>query len=279
MISASQLYTATASLISKAVGAVDGSNSNVTGRWKEFAEAAELIAGASTTTSDTVAGYMKRAAVALETLSGTSGAEETEGRAGLLKRVVDALEAKGVVGTGSYGDRLVAGAAGAVFSPFLAIVNRVNMTVTDLGNGAYRLEKTGGSPATYDASAVSSKAAPGDCALKCAFTYTDNQTGFVGLNDDPLASDTWQDINYGLIWSGGSWYVYESSANPFSWVSGVETTVWIRRVGSTITFLEGPVLGSATLRYTSLIPSSAPLYFDSSIQDTVVDITASLEKL
>lgn len=60
--------------------------------------------------NDTVFSYMLRTAVALETISGTNGDEETDSYNGLLKRIVDAMEG-GVVGPGSLSNRLVIAAA------------------------------------------------------------------------------------------------------------------------------------------------------------------------
>lgn len=86
------------------------------GQWKRIAEAAEALAGASTTANPTTAGYMLRAALALESRSGTSGAEENLNSAGIIKRIVDALEVKaGAVTTGSLGSRAVIAATNAVF--------------------------------------------------------------------------------------------------------------------------------------------------------------------
>lgn len=159
---------------------------------------------------------------------------------------------------------------------FAVIENYVNMNAQDLGDGVYRLTKTGGVAGTYDASAHSATAASGDFRLKTAFSYTDNQVGFVGMNNDPQASNSWNDIDHSLIWSSGSWYVYESGATVANWVGGVETTLWITREGTTVTYLEGADLETATVRHTSAVTSSGPLFFDSSIQDTVVIIDASL---
>ncbi len=44
-------------------------------------------------TEESIPGYMKRMAIALESISGTTGDEENESYEGYLKRLVDALEA------------------------------------------------------------------------------------------------------------------------------------------------------------------------------------------
>jgi hypothetical protein len=91
-------------------------NDTPSGEWLRIALAAEALAGASTSANESIHGYMRRAVIALESLSATSGAEETDTYYGLLKRFVDALEVKaGAVGTSSLEDRAKTAAANAVF--------------------------------------------------------------------------------------------------------------------------------------------------------------------
>lgn len=81
-------------------------NDGPEGLWRRIALAAEGIAGVASAANETTLGFMLRTAKALELTSGTSGAEENMNFAGLLKRIVDALE-KGAVGPGSLSNRLV----------------------------------------------------------------------------------------------------------------------------------------------------------------------------
>lgn len=157
---------------------------------------------------------------------------------------------------------------------FLPIVNQVNTTVTNQGGGVYRIAKTGGTLDVYDASAVSAVGASGDFTLKIDKTATINQVGILGMNSDPLTADTWQSVDYGLLWSSGSWYVYESATNPATFADNGETA-WIRRVGTTLSYLLGNVLETAVVQRT-VNGATGTLYFDSSIQDTTVLIDVSL---
>jgi TRAP-type uncharacterized transport system substrate-binding protein len=47
-----------------------------------------------------------------------------------------------------------------------AITNNNNTTVTHIGSGVYRIEKTGGTTVAYDAGAVSSSGVSGDFVLE-----------------------------------------------------------------------------------------------------------------
>lgn len=110
MLTLPQLRAATASL--EALDQARAGNPGEPGWWRRFALAAEGLSRTTLATNATVEGYMLRAAVALETLQGVSGAGINRGYEGLLLRIVNALE-KGVPGTGSLGKRLV-DAAGAL---------------------------------------------------------------------------------------------------------------------------------------------------------------------
>lgn len=115
-------------------GTVNSSNAGEEGYWREIALAAEELAGAISVANALESGYMLRTAVALESIEGTSGAEENRNYPGLLKRIVDAMEAgNGAVGTGSLDNRLRLASedyTGGVTSPLFTI---------DLENGAYSI--------------------------------------------------------------------------------------------------------------------------------------------
>lgn len=118
LLTDAQLKTAVDAL--EALISVQAGNDNYLGRWARFAAAVEQEAGAVTEANQDLDGYMLRAAVALESIAGTSGAEENDNRAGLLKRIVDALEVQaGGATEGSLGQRLATAAVNATFAPEL----------------------------------------------------------------------------------------------------------------------------------------------------------------
>lgn len=111
-----QLSVAVSSLETSADIASAGTATNHPSKWRRIAAACEALAGITSTANDQVHGYMVRAAIALESLAGTTGAEETPTYSGKLKRIVDALEVQaGQVFTGSLGNRLMLAAAAAIF--------------------------------------------------------------------------------------------------------------------------------------------------------------------
>lgn len=128
---AKQLDQIADNLQSKA-GLTSTNNPTEGGDWLRIALAAEGLLGSATTANQNTAGYMQRAVTALEALSATSGAEETAGHFGILKRIVDALEVKaGAVTTGSLEGRAVTAAINAVFVSILAIRDRANAVILD----------------------------------------------------------------------------------------------------------------------------------------------------
>ena len=114
-VSSAQLRAALLGIIDDAGTAETGTSDAA--RWADFATASETLAGTTSAANDNIAGYMLRSAVALEGLAGTDGNAENAGYTGTLKRIVDALEALGEASTGSWGERLAAGAPVAVFAP------------------------------------------------------------------------------------------------------------------------------------------------------------------
>lgn len=129
-------------------------NATFAGRWKQVALAAEQLAGASSTATETINGYMLRAAVALESIAGTTGDEENRTRTGLLKRIVDALEAQaGQVYTGSLGYRFRVAAGAALYgTTYMTIPSYATMAVfgDSIGLGVNASDQV--DPGTYWAS-------------------------------------------------------------------------------------------------------------------------------
>lgn len=113
-VSSSQLRTALLGIIDDA--GTSGDATSDAGRWSQFADASEELAGSTSAANDNIAGYMLRSAVALESLAGTDGDAENHSYTGSLKRIVDALEALGDAGAGSWAERFAVGAPAAVFA-------------------------------------------------------------------------------------------------------------------------------------------------------------------
>jgi hypothetical protein len=114
-MNASQLKAMADALATKAGLALTVAGSEA-GQWARVVAAAEALSATTSSANPNVAGLMLRTAKALETLSGTTGAEETSTYDGLMKRIVDALEVKAsAVTPGSLYGRAVVAAANAVF--------------------------------------------------------------------------------------------------------------------------------------------------------------------
>jgi hypothetical protein len=187
--------------------------------------------------------------------------------------VIDTEEVISVPYTGFSTDGLGSIELGPAAIP---IVNRINTTVTPLEDGVYRVQKTGGTDGPFDGSAVSSEGLSGDFVLKMFLsTPNDSQLGWLGVNSDPLTNDDYTSGDYGLLLSGGVWYVYESGGAPDSFVSTGEP-IWIKRVANTLSYGQGATLETATFLARTVF-TSATLYFDSSIQDqtAVIDVSFS----
>jgi len=106
-----QLRTAVQALEALTGQATTG-NLGDTGWWRRFADLAEALAATQTEANETLTGYMLRSALAIESMAGTTGAEENPGEEGLLKRIVEGMEALGSEGTGDMSSRFVPAAQG-----------------------------------------------------------------------------------------------------------------------------------------------------------------------
>lgn len=252
-----QLYAAATSLLTKA-GLSAAFNDTRAGLWGDIARSVEQLAGTTSTANSTIDGYMTRAAVALEGKFGGSGAEESGNRAGLLKRIVDAFELNAGVGTGSYGNRLAAGAAGAEFVDRGVRITAQNaVTVTGTSDG-YRITKTGA--AGQDGAAVSGLLA-GDFLLRLSHT-AGSFGAALGFGASPTSGNDFTDLPFAVAWSDQTTlYTYVNGVFTGTTVTKPDGIFLIRRVGDTIT-----VEGTGT--YIFVAKNSANLGFRSSLYFT-----------
>lgn len=155
------------------------------------------------------------------------------------------------------------------FQNAVVISNHANTTVTSLGGGVYRVEKTGGGAGAPDASAVSSVGLTGDFVLRIQMLQTNKEMS-VGINDDPLTDNLASSINR-------AWYFNASAAcaprenDIGAGPAAAYTTAqyrFIRRVGTTITYLVGATadVSVATLVATGTAQAGT-VYFDSTLTD------------
>lgn len=132
----------------EAVTSTQVGNDTEDGLWRKIALALEERRGASSSANDTMLGWMTRAAVAAEAQWGGSGAEESGSYAGLLKRIVDAMELDAGVTDGSLAGRLVVAAGLVLTAPTITSANP-SATVTQGAVVTWTL--TGDEAATFTA--------------------------------------------------------------------------------------------------------------------------------
>lgn len=144
----------------------------------------------------------------------------------------------------------------------VAIVDAQSTTVTALGGGIYRVEKTGGAAGAFDASAVSAAAIAGDCVLRVRDLSAPNNLVF-GLSVNPGENPGYDKIDHAVQFYLTDLYVYERGAliPPARQNAG---TVWIVRSGNVLSYLVGDYPATAMLAR-KIIGVTAPLWFDSSI--------------
>jgi hypothetical protein len=114
------------------------------GRWLRIALAAEELAGESTSANLNVSGYMLRAALALEAVSGTGGAEENSNYAGKLKRIVEALEVSAGVGSGTLAQRFTVAGQAFTAGPLIQLSSSSVSETATAGTAVGALTVTGG---------------------------------------------------------------------------------------------------------------------------------------
>ncbi|MES2337818.1 MAG: hypothetical protein V4537_06975 [Pseudomonadota bacterium] len=153
----------------------------------------------------------------------------------------------------------------------VAIVNRANTIVTDLGGGRWRIAKAGGGDGAFDASAVSTAAIAGDFVLWASSSVPTIST-FVAVSADPTESNGYTTLDYAAQIYHDEIDIYERGTFRPPIVAR-DAAVWIARIGTTLTYRTGARFGSAVLRRT-VTGVTAPLYFDSSLAsaNSVIDV-------
>lgn len=246
-ISPTQLAAALAGIIDDAA-TTDNSNMGSAGRWREFAEAAEAIAGTTSTANDNIAGYMLRSAVALEGVAGTSGTNENSSYHGLLKRIVDALEVQaGGVTDGSFAQRMAVAAAAAtfVFDPASLFANGEQGVFYDVSDLSTMFQNSDGTLAPTVGTAIGylgDKSGRGNHALQAT------------ASPKPvLRQDTGG--RYYLEFDGSVDVMNASFAisQPISRVSAIRQTTW----ASGDAFFGGPSATACALFQTGVSPNFA----------------------
>ncbi|HYD36733.1 MAG TPA: hypothetical protein VEA60_03915, partial [Allosphingosinicella sp.] len=148
------------------------------------------------------------------------------------------------------------------------ITNDGNTTVTTTADGLYRITKTGGTHAVFDAAASSSTAASGDFVLRLRPPRKDRSVA-AGVSTAPATSLARTDIDYGFYFhsSGTLQYVNSSGGGTSFGVSyAAGENFWLVRSGTTISHYRGPTLAAAiaagSLRTVTGVTGT--FYFDSS---------------
>ena len=234
------------------------------GYWRRIAKALEDGAGVSNTRNESISGYMERAALAAEATWGGSGAEENSSYAGLLKRIVDAMELQAGVTSGSMSGRMAIAAPLATWTVPLVVAAPAYAVLADQGGGVTRITKGGGVPSTFDASAVSSLGM-GDFVLRINARAAGANDIIAGVSNDPLVDNGFNNVRYGWdVTAAGPGYIFESNvarAGPLA----AATYFWIWRIGTTLSYGRGATLAIAQGAPDRQVTESQSLYFDSSI--------------
>jgi hypothetical protein len=143
-----------------------------------------------------------------------------------------------------------------------AIVNAANCAVEAQPGGVFVVTKTGGDPATPDASAVSSQSMAGDFVLRVR--PLDSLLGYFGVSANPLASAGFNTIDRAVQMNGTTGRCYESGLQRPPAFAVEDAYVWLRRVGTRLDYLYGPELATAATAR-SVTGVTATMWFDSSI--------------
>lgn len=149
----------------------------------------------------------------------------------------------------------------------LSFTNHANTTITDLGGAQWRIEKTGGTDGFFDAAAHSTAAFSGDFQIRAKAVQT-TAAFAVGANTDPTTDTGFSGIDRALAFQANGTVDYYEGGVLVGSLGSYTTSdyLFIRRVGSVVTFLKGPTIDvtDATLLHTGS-PSTAAMYFDSSL--------------
>lgn len=157
------------------------------------------------------------------------------------------------------------------------VVNHLNSSVTRLAANRWRIQKTGGVAAAFDASAHSLSVLPNNVKIS-ARSLSGSPNGMFGFSTNAAAGTGYADLDYGVqVHRYGDGYIYESGAHVLTFA--IDQRVWVWREGSTISYGTGPsfAVASTTGLKRSVSGVTAPLFFDSSIESTS-EFEVSLEQ-
>lgn len=144
----------------------------------------------------------------------------------------------------------------------VAIVAGAQTSVTALGDGSWRVQKTVGVEGHFGASAASAEPIAGDFVLRAEDLTPGNNLLF-GVSANPGASAGFMDLNHSCQFHGAEFYVYELGVYrpPIRVHSGV---AWIARLAGVVSYRTGPDFASALIAR-EVPADEAPLFFDCSI--------------
>lgn len=143
-----------------------------------------------------------------------------------------------------------------------AIVAGAQTSVTALGDGSWRVQKTAGVEGHFGAWAASAEPITGDFVLRAEDLTPGNNLLF-GVSADPGASAGFMDLSYSCQFYGTEFYVYELGVHrpPIRVHEGV---AWIARLAGVVSYRTGPDFASALIAR-EVPADDAPLFFDCSI--------------
>lgn len=144
----------------------------------------------------------------------------------------------------------------------VAIVAGAQTSVTALGDGSWRVEKTGGAEGQFGAWAASAEPIAGDFVLRAEDLTPGNNLLF-GVSANPDASAGFMDLTHSCQFYGAELYIYELGVYrpPIRVHSGV---AWIARLAGVVSYRTGPDFASASIAR-EVAADNAPLFFDCSI--------------
>ncbi|PSJ42219.1 LysM peptidoglycan-binding domain-containing protein [Allosphingosinicella deserti] len=144
-------------------------------------------------------------------------------------------------------DVALSGVADPAYMPVSAPISAgANTSVVAQADGSYRIAKTSGGQAAYDASITSSTAFSGDFVLRMRPRRTDRYFT-AGVSTAPAASNSYTGINYGIEFGIGGNVQYIEGTAYQSLATGYAAgeDFWLVRSGETIYYFRGPTLEQA----------------------------------
>lgn len=214
-----------------------------------------------------LAGIAVDAAAAAQTTANSAAAAAAAAQA----------DADAVILANAIGDSYTAPSAvlSAVDAAQAAVVtNSVNTTVTGLGDGVYRIEKTGGVDGVVDASAVSPATIAGNFLAK--FTVLQNNKGIGGgFSTNPTASAGSVDL-IPFFGGDGNLRIFEAGVLVYGPVAyAANAVIWMRRTSGTLEYISGGATpGAGTVVRT--VANSSTLGFDAAVEGSAGKIDVGI---